>query len=806
MSGETRSGESEVQQRVTVSRMRRADPWLAIGLVGVLALLVAALYGDRLAPHEDIFSLLEGPAGEPRPFAPGGLFPLGSDTAGRDLLSLILIGARTTLAIVVVAGIARVAAGLALSLVASWWAKPRYALDALAEVASAIPATLVAVLAILALFASDPHPAGFIGALLVTGWAGPYRVFRAELERLGGAPFTDGALTLGVGRGALFARHHLPHLVPIVALQSSQHIAAALVALAELGVLSIFVGPTRFLNLTESLRVVRQGGFLVVRLSEIPEWGGLLANARGIENLYTTRWVFLVPGLAFAVTAVAFGALGIGIARQFRRRNLLDDLASPRTALVAVGVAALVAGSFLVPPRYAAASDWSRAARDSVSADADLEQAFAAAGLQPLGASYAIEGTTTRLRQVAPSQLEIRGARAGTRLREGLGAAGDYQPVLYDAAGGGMLDVPVVFAGWGIAPSDIAELQVGAFSPPDLGRAVKDWADDYAAVDVRGKAVLILRLQSVLTGPRATQGPDFQSTVANALKRGAAAVLYVDPLRKTYPTVTRVGGRVNPYLRLAEVAPLENASRPPVFALDVAAADRFLEGSRPTATEIYARLSETSGGVRASDASTRISLARPLPVTAHIELPIALVRSTSRTLAANTPAPPGTPRIVVWAVAPDPDDRSRAAADAIAAAARAVGSHPGPAVTLVAFDPSADVTADARAVRQLMAGAPIDLVLVVQSMLGGKLQFQTAYGDLVPVIDRYAELAGARYRITRVASPIDLVQWPGIAAFPTTRSVVIRGDGAVGDVRADAAAVIGQAIGRWVLGAPELHP
>ncbi len=786
--------------------MRRVDPWLAIGLLAVLALLTVALYGDRLAPYDDIFSVLEGPQGEPRPFAPGGAFLLGSDTAGRDLLSLILIGARTTLAIVVAAGLARVAVGLALAVVANRWRRGRFALDALAEVVAAIPATLVAVLAVLVLFARDPHPVAFIGALLLTGWAGPYRVLDAELQRLTVAPFTEGALTLGVRRGALFSRHHLPHLVPVLALQASQHIDAALIALAELGVLSIFVGPTRFLDLTEALRIVRQGGVFAVRLSEIPEWGGLLANARGIENLYTTRWVFLVPGLAFAFTAVAFGAMGIGIARQFARRNLVDGLRSPRTALVAAGVAALVVGSFAVPERYAAAKEWARDARAAAAAGGDIEDAFARAGLQPLGATFAIEGATSRLQQAGPSRLQLRTPGGPIELSEGLGAASEYQPVLYDAAGGGTADLPVVFAGWGIAPSDVAELQVGAFSPPDLGRAVKDWADDYAAVDVRGKAVLILRLQSVLTGPeRGTQGPDFQSTVANALKRGAAAVLYVDPLRATYPAVPRLGGRVNPYLRLAEVAPLESVSGPPVFAIDVAAADRFLEGSGPTASNIYGLLRETFGGLRANDPSTRMSRARALPVSIHVELPIALVRSTSRTLAAKTPAPPGAPQIVVWAVTPDRDDGTGGAADVISAAARTIRGGPGAAVAFVAFDPRADAAADARAVRERLGDGPIDLILVIQSMAGGQLQFQTAYGDLVPVIDRYADLARARYRITRGTSSIDLVQWPGVSAFPTTRSVVMRGDGA-GDVRPDAAATVGYAIARWTLHAPELHP
>src|SRR5438309_1650022 len=102
----------------------------------------------------------------------------------------------------------------------------------------------------------------------------------------------------------LFARHHLPHLVPILAVSTAQQAVASLVAVAELGVLGIFVGATKFVNLSESvgaLTFLRPTDVGALWISEIPEWGGLLANGRGIQNLWTTRWVILVPGVAFAV-------------------------------------------------------------------------------------------------------------------------------------------------------------------------------------------------------------------------------------------------------------------------------------------------------------------------------------------------------------------------------------------------------------------------------------------------------------------------------------------------------------------------
>ncbi len=79
------------------------------------------------------------------------------------------------------AGIARVLSGLVVAVVASWWRPVRVAGDALSEVISAVPATLIAVLIVIVFIRGDAQIPIFIVALLVTGWAGPYRVARAEL-------------------------------------------------------------------------------------------------------------------------------------------------------------------------------------------------------------------------------------------------------------------------------------------------------------------------------------------------------------------------------------------------------------------------------------------------------------------------------------------------------------------------------------------------------------------------------------------------------------------------------------------------
>ena len=337
--------------------MRRIDPWFAIGLFAFFALLFVALFGERIAPYEPIYFVVDH-GNEQRPYAPGEVFPLGSDVLGRDLFSLVLAGARATLIIGVVAGLARVLAGVAIAVAATWWRPLRVVADSLAEIVSAVPATLVAVLIVLIFIRGDAQIITFVGALLVTGWAGPYRVARTEIDRLRGSLFTESALTLGVRRLPLFARHHLPHLVPILAVSTAQQAVASLVAVAELGVLGIFVGATKFVNISESVGAFRITDVGALWISEIPEWGGLLANGRGIANLWTTRWVIFVPGVAFAVAAMAMSAVGLGIARQYRRRNAFYDLGSRGAAALGVICVLAIIVSLLVPERYAEAREW----------------------------------------------------------------------------------------------------------------------------------------------------------------------------------------------------------------------------------------------------------------------------------------------------------------------------------------------------------------------------------------------------------------------------------------------------------------
>jgi ABC-type dipeptide/oligopeptide/nickel transport system permease subunit len=239
-----------------------------------LLLLVAALFGERLAPHEPIYFVVEHGV-DPRPYDPGIVFPFGSDVLGRDVFSLVLAGARATLSIVLLAGFARVAAGVMVAAIGTLWRPARIVAESCADFVAAVPATLVALVLVKAFVKTDTSVLVLIAALLLMGWAGPYRVIRAEVDRLAHAPFTEGARAMGVSRARLFWRHQFPHLVPVLAMNFSQQVVASLVLVAELGVLGVLVGTVRSINIEESLSVVRTGPLVAALVPDTPEWGAL---------------------------------------------------------------------------------------------------------------------------------------------------------------------------------------------------------------------------------------------------------------------------------------------------------------------------------------------------------------------------------------------------------------------------------------------------------------------------------------------------------------------------------------------------
>ncbi|MEU1389414.1 MULTISPECIES: ABC transporter permease [unclassified Nonomuraea] len=259
----------------------RANATLLTGgaLVGLVTL--AALVSFVWTPHDPT---LVDAARKLR--APGGGYLLGADKFGRDTLSQLMVGARTTLYVGVVAvGIAAVL-GVPLGVVAGM--TPRGWLSELImrvnDLVFAFPALLLAVML------GAVYGAGTLTAMIAIGVATVpafARVARAATLQVMVTDYILAARAAGRRRGAIAVRHVLPNIGSVLIVQASVSFAIAILAEAALSFLGFGTRPPT------------------------PSWGRMLQESQ--ELLFSTPRLALWPGLAIALAVLGFNLLGDGL-------------------------------------------------------------------------------------------------------------------------------------------------------------------------------------------------------------------------------------------------------------------------------------------------------------------------------------------------------------------------------------------------------------------------------------------------------------------------------------------------------------
>jgi len=214
--------------------------------------------------------------------ADGTLAVLGTDQLGRDILSRVVHGAKTSVLIglsaVLVAGAMGTGLGLVAGMRGGLW---DHAIMRLADMQFAFPFILLAITVIGVLGANVRNIILVVG---LSNWCAYARVVRAETLAIREKSFVDAARALGVPLASIVWRHVLPN------------VSASLIVVATFGVAGAI--------LTEAgLSFLGLG----VPLS-IPSWGGMLAEGRQFVD--TRYWLALFPGAALFVTVMGINLLG----------------------------------------------------------------------------------------------------------------------------------------------------------------------------------------------------------------------------------------------------------------------------------------------------------------------------------------------------------------------------------------------------------------------------------------------------------------------------------------------------------------
>ncbi|MED7924874.1 ABC transporter permease [Nonomuraea sp. LP-02] len=264
----------------------RLNAGLVTGGALVAVVVLAALVSFVWTPYDP--TLVDATA---KLHEPGGGHLLGADKFGRDTLSQLMVGARTTLYVGVVAvGIAALL-GTPLGVLAGM--TPRGWLSELVmrvnDLVFAFPALLLAVML------GAVYGAGTLTAMIAIGVATVpafARVARAATLQVMVTDYVLAARAAGRRAGAVALRHVLPNISSVLIVQASVSFAIAILAEAALSFLGFGTRPPT------------------------PSWGRMLQESQ--ELLFSTPRLALWPGLAIALAVLGFNLLGDGL------RDFLD--------------------------------------------------------------------------------------------------------------------------------------------------------------------------------------------------------------------------------------------------------------------------------------------------------------------------------------------------------------------------------------------------------------------------------------------------------------------------------------------------
>ncbi|MGH7374302.1 MAG: ABC transporter permease [Candidatus Rokuibacteriota bacterium] len=279
------------------------------GIVGLLVIVIA-LAAPAVAPRDPLkadFRRMNKP--------PDAQSFFGTDQVGRDTLSRVIYGARTSLFVAFSSVLLGTTVG-SLWGVACGYLGGRFDLvsQRIMEVLQAFPDLILAMAISMAIGTGLP---AVIAAIAVTRIPFGGRVIRSVAISVREMPFVEAGRAAGGSQLRIMTLHVLPQCVAPYLVLATTHLGVAIVIEAALGFLGVGVPPPT------------------------PTWGNMLADA--ITGLVPHWWLVLFPGLAITVTVLAFNLLGDGI------RDTLDPKLSPAVLRLVTGSGRSTAAAAVAP-------------------------------------------------------------------------------------------------------------------------------------------------------------------------------------------------------------------------------------------------------------------------------------------------------------------------------------------------------------------------------------------------------------------------------------------------------------------------
>ncbi len=252
-----------------------------IGFAIAALFILAAIFAPLIATHDVTAQDLAM-----RYFSPSAEHWFGTDGLGRDVFSRVVFGARISLEVGITVVVISSIFGTVIGAVAGFYGGfvDKFLSGYIFNVFLAFPGLLLAIALVAFLGAGQGK---LIAALCVIGWVGYARVMRGQVLKVREYDYVLAARALGASNMRILFTHILPNAVQPLIVQASLGMAGAVLSEASLSFLGLGIPPPS------------------------PSWGTMIEEAR--QYFSTSPHVLVFPGIAIALTVLAFNFIGDGL-------------------------------------------------------------------------------------------------------------------------------------------------------------------------------------------------------------------------------------------------------------------------------------------------------------------------------------------------------------------------------------------------------------------------------------------------------------------------------------------------------------
>ena len=283
------------EKKITVRKQKIKKDYTKIKLAvyGALTLLLilVAVFAPYITPYDpyeqDLGNALLAPCRE---------YLLGTDRYGRDMLSRVIMGARSSISSAVLLVVIITVAGSIVGILCGYCqGKLDSFLMRLSDIFLAFPGMVFAIAAASVMSGGIMNA---VAALAFISWPKYARIARSQVLTIKNAPYISAARLAGSGTGKIILKHIVRNIAGPVIVTAVLDIGTMMMEIAGLSFLGLGVTPPT------------------------AEWGSMMSNGRSM--LQTSPWVILAPGCAIFLTVMVFNLLGDTV------RDILDPRQSRR--------------------------------------------------------------------------------------------------------------------------------------------------------------------------------------------------------------------------------------------------------------------------------------------------------------------------------------------------------------------------------------------------------------------------------------------------------------------------------------------